>query len=268
MRLVVEGLGVRYGARQAVHDLSLSVEPGEVFGLIGANGSGKSSVMRAIAGLQAHSGRIRCGDGARKPRFGYMPQDIGARAALTVLETVLLGRLGRLGLKVGADDLAAVRDVLAELDLTALVAQRLGELSGGQRQLVYLAQALAADPEILLLDEPISALDIRHQLDVLETVGRLTRARALTTIVVLHDLNAAARFGDRLGLMCAGRLLVCGTPGEVLRADHLAEAYQVAATILADADGVPVVTVRRSLGATSSVAARYGERRERRTIGP
>lgn len=248
MKVVLEDLNVRYGACQAVAGVSLVAEPGEVLGLIGANGSGKSSVMKAIAGLIGHGGRIGFGDGGARPtRLGYMPQDIGGRSALTVLETVLLGRLDRLGLRVAAADLAAVAAVLAELDLAALSDRRLSELSGGQRQLVYLAQALAGDPPVLLLDEPISALDIRHQLDVLETVRRLTRSRNLSTLIVLHDLNAAARFCDRLGLMAEGAILVAGIPAQVLTPDHLAKAFHIEATIMADGDGFPVVTARRSL---------------------
>jgi iron complex transport system ATP-binding protein len=247
VRITVTDLDVRYGARHAVAGVSLAAEPGEILGLIGANGSGKSSIMKAIAGLQPHGGTITFGGGPRPARLGYMPQDIGGRSALTVLETVLLGRLGRLGLKVAREDIVAVGAVLEELDLTQLAPRRLSELSGGQRQLVYLAQALAGDPPVLLLDEPISALDIRHQLDVLETVRRLTIARRLSTLIVLHDLNAAARFCDRLGLMSAGTILVAGAPPAVLTPAHLATAFHIEATVMTDADGCPVVTARRSL---------------------
>ncbi|MDP3321836.1 MAG: ABC transporter ATP-binding protein, partial [Bosea sp. (in: a-proteobacteria)] len=166
MKLTVEGLSVRYGVTQAIEAVDVAAHPGEVLAVIGPNGSGKSSLVKAVAGLVAHAGVVRFdGSPLRPERIGYMPQDIGARAALTVLEAVLLGRLGRLGLRVRPEDLAAVEAVLGELDLMPLASRYLGELSGGQRQLVFLAQALASEPSLLLLDEPISALDIRHQLE-------------------------------------------------------------------------------------------------------
>jgi iron complex transport system ATP-binding protein len=230
--------------------VDLTAHPGEVLAVIGPNGSGKSSLVKAIAGLVKHEGVVRFdGSTARPERIGYMPQDIGARAALTVLEAVLLGRLGRLGLRVRPDDLAAVEAVLGELDLMPLASRYLGELSGGQRQLVFLAQALASEPALLLLDEPISALDIRHQLEVMEIVLRMTRARGLTTLVILHDLNIAARFADRVLVMRSGRAVCCGQPEAVIDAAMVASVFGVEATLSSDPQGRLIVTPLRALAA-------------------
>lgn len=248
MRVTVEGLSVRYGATLAIESLDLVAEPGEVLAVIGPNGSGKSSLVKAIAGLVNHIGAIAFeGSPARPERIGYMPQDIGARTALTVLETVLLGRLGRLGLRVGSNDLAAVEAVLTELDLMPLAARYLGELSGGQRQLVFLAQALASEPTLLLLDEPISALDIRHQLEVMEIVLRMTKARGLTTLVILHDLNIAARFADAVMVMRQGRVVCCGRPGDVIDEGMVASVFGVEAALSSAPDGRLIVTPMRAL---------------------
>ena len=139
-----------------------------MLGIVGPNGSGKSTLVKAVAGLLKASGRIRFnGSEARPKSVGYMPQDLQTPMALTVLEVVLLGRLAELGLTVSADDLEAVRQVLQLLGMEALAGRYLSELSGGQRQMVFLAQALVSQPTVLLLDEPISALDICHQLEVL-----------------------------------------------------------------------------------------------------
>ncbi len=248
MKLTVEGLSVRYGTTQAIEALDVAAHPGEVLAVIGPNGSGKSSLVKAVAGLVRHDGVIRFdGSPVRPERIGYMPQDIGARAALTVLEAVLLGRLGRLGLRVRPDDLAAVEAVLGELDLMPLASRYLGELSGGQRQLVFLAQALASEPALLLLDEPISALDIRHQLEVMEIVLRMTRARSLTTLVILHDLNIAARFADAVMVMRQGRVVCCGKPDDVIELEMVASVFGVQAALSSAPDGRLVVTPLRAL---------------------
>jgi iron complex transport system ATP-binding protein len=248
VKLTVEGLSVRYGATQAIAGVDVAAQPGEVLAVIGPNGSGKSSLVKAIAGLVKHEGVVRFdGSPVRPERIGYMPQDIGARAALTVLEAVLLGRLGRLGLRVRPEDLAAVEAVLGELDLIPLASRYLGELSGGQRQLVFLAQALASEPSLLLLDEPISALDIRHQLEVMEIVLRMTKARGLTTLVILHDLNIAARFATAVMVMRKGRLVCHGKPTEVIDEGMVAAVFGVEAALSSAPDGRLIVTPLRAL---------------------
>jgi len=243
--LEIHDLSVRYGTFQALDGVSLGVRSGELLGVIGPNGSGKSSLARAIAGMQAHSGRITLG--ATAARVGYMPQDISGRAALTVLEVVLLGRLRRLGLSVTPEHLAAVEAVLSELDLNHLAHRNLSDLSGGQRQLVFLAQALASDPTILLLDEPTSALDIRHQLEVLSIIARLTRERSLASIVILHDLNAAARYCDRIAALDRGRLAAVGAPGAVLTPALLGRVFGVEAIVATDPSGAVMVSPVRAL---------------------
>ncbi len=238
MSIQANGLTVRYGAHVAVRGLTLAAHHGEVLAVIGANGSGKSSLLRALAGLVPHSGSV-----ARRPaaRIGYMPQETAARAALTVFEVVLLGRLRSLALKVATPDLDAAARALDEVGIPELASRRITTLSGGQRQLAFLAQVLAADPTILLLDEPSSALDIAHQFQVLTLLREATRRRGLTTIAVLHDLNAAARFADRLALLHQGGLLAEGSPAAVLRPETLRQAYGISAAILAGPDGCPVV---------------------------
>ena len=228
MRVDIDKLGIRYGRHVALEGVSLTAMPGEILGVLGPNGSGKSSLVKAIAGILPHDGAVRFdGVSERPPVIGYMPQDHQSRAALTVLETVLLGRLGRLGLRVSDEDLAAAEGVLHEIGIAPLAMRDLGALSGGQRQLVFLAQALASDPRVLLLDEPFSALDIRHQLEVAELLARLTRERGLTTILVLHDLPMAARLTDRIALLQNGRLMALGSSAEVLASSAMRDVFQV-----------------------------------------
>jgi iron complex transport system ATP-binding protein len=245
--LQAHNVSVRYGTRSAVSNVSLEARPGEVLALLGANGSGKSSLMRALAAVQTHSGTIAWDGGLAPPgSIGYMPQDNGARAALTAFEVVLLGRMRTLTLRVGAADLEAASVAMDEIGVTDLAARRIGELSGGQRQMVLIAQVLAGNPRALLLDEPTSALDIAHQLHVLDLLRTATRQRGLTTIAILHDLNAAARFSDRVALMNMGRLAGIGTPADILRPLTLEPTFDVHVAVDLGSDGHPVVLPLRA----------------------
>ena len=228
MRIGTTNLGVCYGRHQALDGVTLSAVPGEILGILGPNGSGKSSLVKAIAGIVPFSGTVRFeGRPERPAALGYMPQDHHSKAALTVLETILLGRLGRLGLRVTDADLEVAGCILREIGIEHLAMRDLAALSGGQRQLVFLAQALASSPSVLLLDEPFSALDIRHQLEVAALLARLTRERSLTTILVLHDLPMAARLADKLALLNKGHLIATGECGEVLLSPAMREVFQI-----------------------------------------
>lgn len=253
MGIVLQNLGVSYGPRAVLHGICLDAHAGQVLGIVGPNGSGKSTLVKAVAGQMPTSGTIRFNGSVQRPAsIGYMPQDLQAPVALTVLEVVLLGRLQQLRLKVQADDLTAVREVLQLLGIDALAGRYVSELSGGQRQMVFLAQALVSHPTVLLLDEPISALDICHQLEVLEVVRHMTRQQHLTTLIVLHDLNAAARFCDQVVLLQNGHLLACGTPAQVLTVAHIAQAFGVETEALSCSDGTGVLVPMRALKSPSA----------------
>lgn len=248
MKVEVRNLCVAYGARQVLKGVSLDLVPGRMLGVVGPNGSGKSTMVKALAGQVGSQGALRFDGLAERPAsIGYMPQDTASAAALTVLEAVLLGRLGRLRLRVAAEDLEAVQQMLDRLDIAPLASRYLGELSGGQRQMVFLAQALAGEPTVLLLDEPISALDVRHQLEVLEVVGQFTRERKLSTLIVLHDLNAALRFSDEVLVLAEGRVEGLGEPGQVLSTGCVARVFGVEAERLLCSDGRPVLAAQRAL---------------------
>jgi iron complex transport system ATP-binding protein len=247
MNIAISGLTVRYGAQVVVSGLSLDVAAGEVMAVVGPNGSGKSSLLRALAGLVRHDGRVAWDGQATVPPadIGYMPQDNAVRAALTVFEVVLLGRLRSLSFRVARTDLDAATAVLAELGLARFADRRIGALSGGQRQLVFLAQVLAGDPRVLLLDEPTSALDIAHQFQVLDLLRDVTCRRGLTAVVVLHDLNAAARYADRVALLQGGCLVAAGSPHDVLCADRLSATFGAEVATIDGPDGRPVVVPLR-----------------------
>lgn len=248
----VEGLGVQVGSRALLADVGLRLAPGRVCGLIGHNGSGKTTLLRVLARQQAVTrGTVRFEGEALESwdarafarKVAYLPQTPPPADGMTVRELVALGRYpwhGALG-RFTANDAQKVADAMELTDVQRFADRYVDQLSGGERQRVWLAMLVAQDSNCLLLDEPISALDISHQLDVLGLVQRLSSTRGLGVIVVLHDINMAARFCDELVALHSGRLLVRGTPAEICRSDVLESIYGVPMDTLAHPQGgVPV----------------------------
>lgn len=255
-RIQVEGLCFSYGATPVLKGVDLDgLSPGRVTALLGPNAAGKTTLFKCLAGLLSGDGRIEfdgrdaveLGREEIRRRVTYLPQASNANAVLTVFESILLARQRTAGWRVDEHDLIAVQETLEALGIEELAPRYLNELSGGQRQMVAIAQALAREPEVLILDEPTNNLDLRRQLEVLELLRQLTVERAITTIVALHDLNLAARFADQLIVLDAGRVYASGAPVEILTAELLHDIYGIEASTASGADGVPVVIPRASL---------------------
>lgn len=241
--LNIEHLSVAYGARRVLHDVSLDVQAGEVLALIGPNGSGKSTLIRAVSGvLPVEAGRVQVDGRAltqlstmeRARYLAVVPQAHNLPPAFSVYETVLLGRtpyLGWLG-RAGPRDHERVRYALERTQLTPLAERRVGELSGGEQQRVLLGRALAQDTPVLLLDEPTTHLDLEHHEGLIHLVRELALGRQLAVLMVLHDLNTASLYADRLSLLVEGRIRATGTPAEVLTEARLSEVYHVPVRII------------------------------------
>lgn len=248
MRLALDAVAYSYGRRPALTDVTMP-ETGGVVGVIGPNGSGKSTLMKVVAGVLAGDGTITAvaDDGRRLRRselrdhLGYVPQEIPGAVALTVLECVVVGLRRRTAWRTSRSEIDAACSALEELGIAHLADRYLGELSGGQRQLVGIVQTTVRRPAVMLLDEPTSALDLHHQLRVLDFVRHRTAATGGTTLVPLHDLNLAARHCDHLLVLAEGRTVAFGPPSEVLTPQLLAQTYHVEARVLMDEE-VPVVT--------------------------
>lgn len=244
-RLEIEKLTLGYGDREVVHDLDLVIAPGEVTAIVGPNACGKSTLLRSMTRLlPPRTGRVLL-DGKEvhatpakqlARRMGLLPQSPIAPEGITVGELVGRGRHPHqrvLARWSEADD-RAVTAALRATDTVELIERTVDELSGGQRQRVWIAMALAQETEVLLLDEPTTFLDISHQVEVLDLLTDLNRSAGTTIVMVLHDLNLAARYADHLIALHDGRLHSAGRPHEVLVPELVRDVFGMRSTIIQD----------------------------------
>lgn len=256
--LVFEQVTVRYGAAAAVSAVSESAAAGEWIGLIGANGAGKSSLLRAVAQLVPHQGQVRIGtvelgrlSARHRARLvAYVPQQPELPAGMSVIDYALLGRtphIGYFGVE-SRQDRRVCAEVLDRIGLAHLAERHLSTLSGGELQRVVLARALAQEAPVLLLDEPTSALDLGRRVDALELVDELRRERDLTVLSAMHDLTLAAQFADRLMLLSEGTVVASGAPSGVLDETLLSRCFGGRVRVLTDEDGQLLVVPQRHRG--------------------
>jgi iron complex transport system ATP-binding protein len=252
-RLEVNRVTFGYGASPVVTDVSLALWPGRFVGLLGPNGSGKSTLLRLAAGLlRPRQGTVRL-DGRNLGSFSraeiarqvaVVPQQPLMPEALTGWDVALAGRTPHLRVLRGTSPLddAIVRRALALVDATHLADRRVGEISGGERQRLLLARALAQEPTVLLLDEPTAHLDLPHQLTMLDLSLRFARDADLAILGVFHDLNLAAAYCDELSLMREGQIMVHGTPDSVISEEWIATVYGLDTSVVPHPQsGRPVV---------------------------
>jgi iron complex transport system ATP-binding protein len=243
-----KGLSLKLGGRQILDRVDIDLRPGEMLGLIGPNGAGKSTLLRLLAGLLApDAGSLRLADRdyadipleQRTRRIAWLAQQGEVHWPVTVETLLELGRAPHLApwQQLTQTDRRVIERVLAQSDLTELRQRPFNTLSGGERARVLLARALVGEPQILLADEPVAALDPAHQLDVMATLQNQCSDNQ-GVIVVLHDLALAARYCDRLLLLHQGHVIATGSTAEVLTQDNLAKVYQI--EICAPTQGTPV----------------------------
>ena len=253
MKLEVKGLSFAYGGRLALDGVTFSVGEGEIVALVGPNGSGKTTLLKCIAGiLKPKAGVIsvkgkevgKMSKGELSRLLAYVPQSTASAFPSTVFDAVLLGRKPYVNWGLSRRDKKVVSQVISLMGLEDLALRHLDELSGGERQKVFIARALAQEPEVLLLDEPTSNLDLRHQLEVMSLIRNLVKERRLSAIIAIHDLNLASRYADRVVMLNGGRIFAAGDPASVFTPENIAHVYGVEA-LVKNEDGMPYIVLMR-----------------------
>jgi iron complex transport system ATP-binding protein len=234
--LNIKNIYLNFREKSILKDVSFSVSAGDFFVIIGPNGAGKTSLLKVISGLQkAQQGSVTIKDkNISKYRrrslsqiMAIVPQQIEVGFPFTAADTVIMGRtphLGILGME-GKNDFHIAENAMKFTDVSHLAERKLFQLSGGELQRVIIARAICQQPEIILLDEPTTALDPAHQLKIMDLMEKFRREHGTTIIMVSHDLNLASMYGDRLLLLKEGRVVKTGDPKSVLNKELLEESY-------------------------------------------
>jgi iron complex transport system ATP-binding protein len=255
-QLAAEDVTLAYGDRVIAQHLDLVVPPGRITAIVGANGCGKSTLLRALARLlNPRKGSVVLDGKAVHSRpsrevariLGLLPQSPIAPDGIAVADLVGRGRHPhqRPLARWNARDYEVVAQSLEATGISDLADRAVDELSGGQRQRVWIAMALAQETDILLLDEPTTFLDVAHQIDVLDLITDLNRDRGTTTVMVLHDINLAARYADHVFAMCNGEVIAGGPPAEVITSDLIREVFGLESLVVPDpVSGTPLVLPR------------------------
>ena len=228
--LSIHELSFRYKNINALEEVEITLDKGEILSIVGPNGAGKTTHLKCILRIVKpdkgtilidgkDTSRMKRLDLAR--RLGYVPQNSLSRFPVTVFEAVLMGRRPYIVWKPSEKDLNVVANMLKTMDLEDIALRDLDKLSRGQRQKVLLARALAQDTDYLLLDEPTSNLDLKHQMEVMEMISSMVKQRKMAAIVAMHDLNLASRFSDRMVMLKTGRIFCAGRPQQVMTASNI-----------------------------------------------
>lgn len=253
MKLKVKDVEFGYQSVPVLKDVCFELAQSEMLGIVGPNGAGKSTLIRCIDRiLKPRKGSILLDERDIKEmrgmelakKLGYIPQSGRQSFPATVFDVVLMGRRPHIGWRSNEKDNEKVLDVLQMLKIEYLAMRDINEISGGQQQKVFIARALVQEPDVLLLDEPTSNLDIKHQLDVMDAIKKLVREKEISAIMAIHDLNLGSRYSDRIIMMNGGTIVSAGNPSSVLNAENIKHVYGVEAFVRDELGRPYIVPVR------------------------
>jgi len=255
LKLTINKLSFNYTGIQVLKDVELELGLGEILSIVGPNGSGKSTLLKCINRILKTTQNTVLIDGKDTSKLnlkelskimGYVPQSSTSTFPFTVFDVVLMGRKPYIHWNLSERDNEIVAEMLDFLGIGELSMRHFNELSGGEQQKVIVARALAQQPQILLLDEPTSSLDIKHQLEILCMLRSLTQGKERSVIVSMHDLNLASRFSDRMIMLKQGKIFASGTPESVLTEENIEKVYGISCkvinSILSKPQVVPIVS--------------------------
>lgn len=247
--LKIRGLHFKYGGSTILKNVELEIKRGEILSIVGPNGAGKTTLLRCMTRvLKPGRGNILLdGKDTKKMKgfdlakcMGYVPQGSPPKFPVTVFDAVLMGRRPYITWRPSKKDIKVVADLLESMELRDLALNDFDQLSGGQKQKVLLARVFAQDAEFLLLDEPTSNLDLKHQLETMEMISVMVKERRVGVIMAVHDLNLASRFSDRIAMLNSGEIFCIGKPLKVLTASNIRSVYGVEVVINRD-NGYPYI---------------------------
>lgn len=250
MKLKVKDLTFSYNGASTLQDITMEIGDGEIASLVGPNGAGKSTLLKCVDQILKPKKGTICinGNVASKlsskdfsKMMGYVPQSTTEVFPYTVFDIVLMGRRPHIGWRVTPKDRKVVANTLRFMGIEKFASRYFDELSGGEKQKIAMARALAQEPTVLLLDEPTSNLDIKHQLEVMRTVQQLVHERGISTLMAMHDLNLASRFSDKMVMLKDGAIFTVGDPKTVLTPENIEAVYGVKAELREGYNGRPYV---------------------------
>ena len=252
VKITIEGLTFSYGNNKILDSLDMVVGDSEVLSLVGPNGCGKTTLIKCICRILRPEGTILLGEsniesmGQREiaKYIGYVPQSASGVLSATIFDTILMGRMPHMGWRVGNRDIEKAVKTMKLLHVEQFALKNFNELSGGQKQRVLIARALCQEPEVLLLDEPTSNLDVKHQLEVMDTVHSLVKNTGISAVMAIHDLNLAAKYSDTLVMLKNGKNHAVGTPKTILTPDNIRVLFGVEAVVMNDLDWPYVVPIK------------------------
>jgi len=250
VRLSIKDLSFGYNGSLTLEDIALDVSEGEIVSLVGPNGAGKSTLLKCIDRILKPSSGIvlvDCRDLSEMSgkdisrAMGYVPQSTTEVFPYTVFDIVMMGRRPHIGWRVTKRDISVVAETLRFMGIERFSSRYFDELSGGEKQKIAMARAIAQEPRILLLDEPTSNLDILHQLELMKAIQRLVLERGVSAVMAMHDLNLASRFSHKVVMLKDRMIHEIGTPAEVLTQENIRYVYGVSADVLTGRDGRPYI---------------------------
>ncbi len=236
MSLSVKNIDFSYDRKEILKDISFDVQSGELLALVGPNGVGKTTLLKCINRIHSISAGQISIDGKDVYRlkgrslgryFSYVPQNTNSSFPITVIDMIMIGRLPFINFKLTKKDKDKVFAVLAELDLEAFAFNQINSLSGGERQRVFVARAIVQEPKVILLDEPTSNLDMKHQLEILRIIKGLIKEKGISGVMTIHDLNLAAMFCDKVLMLKDKKIHAYGSVKDVITTENIRAVYGV-----------------------------------------